>query len=369
MKSFEYGDREIGPIEMGVTVSSMIIGVGVLSLPRNIAKLTLSSDGWISILIGGIISMSVAWVLAKFASMFYKQGFFAFASAAATKPVAYVVTTSLALYFLMYSGYEVRSIANIAKQYLFERTPVEVIALTFLLVVVYAVSGSRVGLIRLNILFLPFVIFISLIVLVFSASIFHFKDLKPYLISDWTQIAQGIKGSTFSLLGFEVVLFYVTLMNNPKKAPLATVIGVAIPTLLYIAIYLISVGVFTHFALFQVTYPTIELAKEMQIPGEFFERFESIFFTIWIMAVFTTTFMAYDCAIYAIRSMNDKLKHITWVFILSPVIYLSCMLPRNIQEFQKIGTLISYTGIIVAIILPISIYIVAKIRGVQSDAS
>jgi spore germination protein len=369
MKSFEYGDSEISFTDMVITVSSMIIGVGILFLPRELAKTVQSSDGWLSMLLAGFLAIGLAWTLAKIAIHFSKQGYFAYASAAVTKPIAIIAIISLTIYFILYSAYEVRAIANISKQYLFERTPVEAISLTFLLVVVYAVSGSRVGLIRLNILFLPIVIIISLVVLTFSMSIFNVDDLKPFMISDWKSLAKGIKTSAFSLLGFEVVLIYITLMNRPKDAPKAVIIGVAIPIVLYTAIYLACIGVFSHFALKQITYPTVELAKEMQIPGAFFERFESVFFTIWIMTVFTTTIMAYDCSIYLLMSIFTNTKKITWVFLLSPLIYILCMFPRNLADFDKISSIISYIGLIVGIMFPILIHVAAKLRGVNSDAS
>ncbi|NEW05154.1 endospore germination permease [Paenibacillus sp. SYP-B3998] len=369
MKFFEYGEKEVNFMDMAVTIASMIIGVGVLILPRSLAQTTHSSDGWISMTVAGLLAIGIAWYLAKIAIHFSKQGFFAYAAAAVTKPVAYVVTTALAIYFLTFCAFEARAIANIAKQYLFERTPVEAIALTFLMVVVYAVSGSRVGLIRLNILFLPFIFGITLTVLIFSTSIFSFEDLKPFFITNWRDLAIGVKDSTFSFLGFEIILFYISLMSKPKDAPKAAIIGVAIPVFLYIAIYIICVGVFSQFALKEITFPAVELAKEMQIPGEFFERFESIFFTIWIMTVFTTTIMAFDCSICALRSMFTQVKRKTWVLILSPAIYMTCMLPRNMSDFSKLGTFISYFGMVIAIIAPGLVYLIAKLRKVKSDAT
>lgn len=204
MKSFEYGDSEIGFMDIVITISFMIIGVGILFLPKELAKTVQSSDGWISMLLAGLLAIGSAWMLAKIAIHFSKQGYFAYASAAVTKPIALIAIISLTLYFILYSAYEVRAIANISKQYLFERTPVEAISLTFLLVVVYAVSGSRVGIIRLNILFLPIVIVISLFVLAFSMGKFNLDDLKPFMISDWKSLAKGMQSSAFSLLGFEV---------------------------------------------------------------------------------------------------------------------------------------------------------------------
>ncbi|NQX65337.1 endospore germination permease [Paenibacillus alba] len=369
MKTFEYGDREIGFLDMVITISSMIIGVGVIMLPRDLAKTVQSSDGWVSIFFAGIIAAGFAWLLAYIATHFSKQGYFAYATAAVTKPLAIVAVFSLSAYFLCFAAYEVRAIANISKQYLFENTPVEVISLAFLLVVVYGVSGARVGLIRLNILFIPIVITITVLVLLFSLGIVDSKELKPFLITDWKAITVGIKNTTFSLLGFEIILFYITLMNRPKDAPKAVVFGILLPVILYAAIYLVCVGVFSQMTLQEITYPAVELAKEMQIPGEFFERFESIFFTIWIMTVFTTTVMAFDCAVFALHSIFPKKKHIKLVFLLSPVIYLFCMFPKNLTDFGKISSVITHYGVIVSILFPIIIFMVAKLRGVKSDAT
>ncbi|MEW9701556.1 endospore germination permease [Paenibacillus sp. SI8] len=369
MKYFEYGDGKISSLDMAITISSMILGVGVLVLPRDLAKSTLSSDGWISLTAAGLLAIAIAWLLAKISHHFSRQGFFNYVANAVTKPVAYVITAGLALYFFSFCGYEIGSIANISKQYLFERTPVEAISLTFLMVIVYAVSGRRVGLIRLNTLFLPFILVITIIVLVFSLGILDHENLKPMFITDWKKLSLSIKDGTFSFLGFEVILFYITLMKKPKDAPKAVAIGVAIPLLLYIAIYLVCIGVFSQFALQEITYPAVELAKEMQIPGEFFERFESIFFTIWVMAVFTTTCMALDCTIYALRSMFPKISHMTSMMILSPIIYIICMMPRNTSDFSTFSSVISYTGLVVAIVIPVLVHIIAKLRGVKSDAS
>ncbi|UKS23869.1 spore germination protein [Paenibacillus sp. HWE-109] len=369
MKSFEYGDKEISGLDITITMTSMIIGIGILTLPSELAKTVNASDAWMSMLAAGLLAIGIAWTITKIATNFSQQGYYAYASAAVTKPVAFIAVFALFLHFLSYCAYEARAISDIAKQYLFETTPMEIISFSYLMVIVYAVSGSRAGLIRLNILFIPIVIVVTLAVLLLSLSVFDTKELKPFFTTDWKSLASAMKSTTFSLLGFEVILFYITMMNCPQKAPKAVVIGVFLPVVGYTVIYLTCVGVFSQMALMEITYPVVELAKEVYIPGEFFERLESIFFTIWIMAAFTTTVMAYDCTIYALQSLFTKPKHKTWVFVLSPIIYLMSMLPKNMSDFSKMGPIISYFGIVVSMLFPMLIHIVAKLRGVKSDVS
>ncbi len=70
MKPFEYGDEEIGSREIGFAVSSTIIGIGALSMPRDIANQTLFSDGWIILLLGGLICAVLGWFVTRVAILF-----------------------------------------------------------------------------------------------------------------------------------------------------------------------------------------------------------------------------------------------------------------------------------------------------------
>ncbi len=365
MKTFEYGDQEISRKELMFAVASMVIGVGVLTLPRLVADVTQASDGWISIAIAGMTAICLAWVSAKLAALFPNQCFFDYAAAIATKPVAIILTFLWFGYFLLFASYITRAIANIAKLYLLNQTPSEVIALIFMLVVIYAISGSRVGLLRLNLLFFPIVLAFAVLLLTFNTGLVELKNLKTFFVTHWTGIAKGVKESIFSLLGFEVILFYISYMNRPKQAPQAAIIGLVIPVILYLLVYLFVIGVFSVEATRNVVFPTIELAKETQLPGEFFERFESMFFLIWIMTIFNTACMAWDVSIMAASSLFRKVKKMTWIWILSPVIYITAMSPRDSLEFADLGTFISYFGLAMVGIVPVILFIIAKLRGVK----
>lgn len=368
MKSFEYGDSKIGTSEMTISVTSMIIGIGILQLPRLIASATSSSDGWISILLAGIVAISIAWLLGKLSIMLHGTSLFAFTAQLTYKPVAYVFTSLTALHFALFTAYEVRAIGNISKHYLFERTPLEFVSLCFLWIIIYAVSGSSVGLIRLNVLFLPLVLFIAVVVLVFSNNIFHAHELMPFFISDWRQIASGAMESVFSLFGFQIILFYSVLMKCPQQAPKAAVIGTIIPIPLYLLIYIMCVGVFSHEGLKEITYPTLEIAKEVKIPGQFFERFESIFFTIWIMTIFNSAAMTLDICVRSLMSMFPSFKRMNWLYMLAPLIYILAMLPRNEPEFARLGSLITNTSIFLLTATPSILFFIAKLRRSNTHA-
>jgi spore germination protein len=364
---FNYADESIGRKEMSFTIMSMMIGIGVLTLPRNIAGVTHFADGLISILAGGVLAAGFALILAYLTIRMAKDSFYRYASKTITRPLATALTALISVYFILFCGYETRAIASISKQYLFERTPVEAVACAFLIVVIYAVSGSRIGLIRLNALFLPLVLVIAALLLSFSAGNFRAEEIPPFFTTGISGLAAGTRETIFSLLGFEVVIFYGSLLRNRRDALPAAVIGVTVPVLLYLAIYLVCIGVFSQEALRNVSFPAIELAKEAKIPGEFFERFESVFFIIWIMTIYNTTCMALDIACESFRSLFGLARSPLHPMLLAPFVYWIGMSPRNIAEFTSLGNFVSYLGVAAAILMPCMILAISLLRGVKAD--
>lgn len=368
MKPFQYAHEDIGMKDMIMTVSSMIVGIGVLTLPRTVSVNVKSPDGWIAIAIAGVLAMMLAWLAGWVGKQANGTSFIDFSIRTVGKPFAYAFAFVYCTVFLLFTAYEVRAIAVISKQYLFEKTPLEVIALVFLLVVVQGVLGSRVGIIRLNSLFLPIVLFVSIVLLVFAMRLFHIENLKPLFTSGPIELLRGVREGIFSLLGFDVIMFYAMFMKNPKEAPKAAVIGVLLPTLFYLIVFVTALGVFSYQGASQIMYPTIEMAKEVQIPGEFFERFESLFFTVWIMTVFNTTCMAFDVGVTLAAAMGKRFKRTTWIFILTPVAYYLSMQPRNIVEFTWFGDLIAHFSIVLTLLVPISLSVGWMLRGRGSHA-
>ena len=362
MRSFKYADEKINERELMIAVPSVMIGVGILTLPMDLASVTTSSDGWVSMLVGGFIAIVLAWMFTKFALRFPGQSFLSYSSLIVTKPVAIILSFLFGTIWLGITAFEVRKIAEISKQYLFDRTPVEVIALSFLLVIVYAVSGTRVGIFRLNMLFLPIILFIAFLVIVLNVGEFSPSNLLPMFETNVSGYLKGIHTVVLSYVGFSIVLFYAGLIKKPTKdTPKKVALGMFIPIILYLVLFMMSIGTFGHAVTSNLLYPTIELAKGSGT----IKRFESIFFVIWIMAIFNTTTIALDITVLAINSIFKKIQKVKLVLILSPIVYAVSMFPQNVMEVSTLGMLVSNTALVYGISVTILLIVFAKLRGVK----
>jgi spore germination protein len=363
LKPFEYGDEEIGSRELGFAVSSTIIGIGALSMPRDIAAQTLFSDGWVILLVGGLICACFGWFVTRVAILFPKQNFVQYTSEHLTKPVAYTFSIIFVLTFASLTAYEARKIAIISQTYLFSDTPIQWLSFFFLLVVIYGVVGSRAALLRLNVLFLPIVLIAILLLSLLNVNLMEIDNLLPAFQTGASQYAVGIKNSIFTFIGFEVALFYAVMLNGTaKKAPFAVAKGIMVTVLSYILIYLTCITVFSYMTTRGLTYPTIELGKEIEIGGGFLERFDAIFFTTWIITIYNTTAMYYDVASLLFCAMFPKVKKHIFIFVSAPIIFMVNMIPGNLDTLSNYGTYLAWIDMGLILLAPLLVLIVYKMK-------
>ena len=346
-----------------IAVASNIIGVLTLSFPRIIAQDTNSTDGLLSILLGGGIACFLAWFLAKIATSFPNQSFFTFSSYLLSKPITIILMILLLIRFISYTSFQVREVTVLAHQYLFDKTPMEVISLSYLLVVVYAVSGSRAGLFRLCVLFFPIIIGGLLMVIILPIGLVKVENLLPVFQTDFQGYVKSTFSSVSTFLGFNIVLFYSEIIKEPKKAPKMAGKGVLIAVILNLFVYVICIGTFANATTRNLFFPTFELSRTVEIPGGFFERFDSILFVIWIIIIFTTTIFTLDLIIIVLMMLFKKAKKMSILFIMSPIIFLISMLPINYIELIEIAEILNYYSFIVMIMIIILLGVAYKIKG------
>ncbi|WP_138419389.1 GerAB/ArcD/ProY family transporter [Aquibacillus sediminis] len=351
-----------------IAVPSLVIAIGILYMPRSLADTTIGLDAIYPLLFGGGITVLFIWLVGRIASRFPEQSFLTYASKLTTKPIAIAISFLFALHGILITSFELRGIAEISHLYLFEQTPIEIIGLTFLLVVVYAVSGSRAAIFRLNALFLPIIMVAVLFLLLFSFGFTRYDNSIPIFQTDLQGYWMATHRSILSVSGFGVfgyLLFYISLVRSPKQAPKKAVFGMIWVVVLHLMIVVITVLVFGNITTENLTFPVIELARTIEVPGGFFNRFASLFFIIWTMAIFNTCAMAFDVAVLALQSIFKNIDKKKIVFVLSPIIFFLTGLPKNQDELGMVGRVIGYFGLGLVASVTILFLLLYKIRGVK----
>lgn len=363
-------NRSFGTItemELAFALPGFLVGVAVLSLPHQLASETIGSDGWVAIVIGGMLDTFITLLASKLALTFPGQTFLSYSSSLVTKPVAMILNFSYTLLSILIAAYVIRGVSDIAKHYLFANTPIEVLALSFLLVVVYAVAGSRLGLFWINILFFPIILSVLVLVIALNIRWVELNNFLPVFKSDFGGYLRGLHASIGAYTGFGIVLFYTSLLKKPKNMSGKIILALGIPVLIYLSLFLITIGVFGNAVTSNLIYPVIELAKRVEFPGGFIERIESIFYIVWIMAIFSTAAFSFDIAVFTLQSVWKKISKIKIIIILSPLIFSISMLPESDEHVELFSTIITSVSVPFTTFVTIMLLIVAKMRGVKRN--
>ncbi|WP_100617977.1 GerAB/ArcD/ProY family transporter [Bacillus cereus] len=361
--------NNISNTELMLLVMSNIIGIGILSMPNMIANKTLFSDGWIVLLLAGFISAILGWICTKLSAQFPKHSFFEYTSTLISKPFAFILTLMAVCMYLCMAAYEARGISIVVNIYLMDDTPLEIIALVFLLVITYGLSISRIALLRLNIWFLLIVLVVLLFLITLNINIMKLENLFPIFVTAPNNYLKSMENTAFTFSGFEIVLFYTSLIQKPKQAPKYVFKGILLLTLIYILIYLVCVLVLSQPVIKDLTYPVIELGKGIQIRGGFLERFDALFFTTWVIKLFTTTIMYIDISLIAFCSIFKTISKKTFIFIFMPVIYCIAFIPSSMSELSKFGYKLSLFNLGYLILVPACLLILTFIKRYLNNAS
>lgn len=341
MRTVEYADNKISNLTVTFIVPSTVISVGILTYPRILAGETEGADGWVTLLIGGFISIFAAFLITKIASLFPGQSFYTYTSAMLTKPVAILLSLLFFLLTISIIGYEVAFIANISHHYLFETTPTEIINFAFLLVVLYAVVGERVAIFRVGfgISILTGVATILLVITALPSA--DWTRLLPVFTTDMKSYLSEVPNSILSYSGVFVLFFYLKLSRTPSKSVKAAMIGAMFVAAFYITVYLMCIVVLGNVSTANSVYPLVELANTVQSVG-FLDRIESLYFVIWITTIFMTTVFAYDVSVLIITDIFPKVNKIFLAIGLLPLVYFLSLLPADYYHVTYLGLIVSY---------------------------
>lgn len=361
----------IVPVEISMTLIGMIVGIGILTLPRSLAAEGGPIVALLSILIGSLLTILFIVVYTKLQRNFPSETLLeALTHTKAGFWLAKVLGMSFACYFLLLLAYETRILSIVVKIYLLIDTPAEIVAAVFLLTTAYAVTKGLQGIIHLNLLFVPITVFFLIAMMIVVLPGFEYGNLLPLTIVDSRSILQGVKETTLSLLGVEILIFFLAAMKKKDLKATPMVASVVIIFILYLGITIISFGIFSVATTEVLTFPTVELVKEIEIPGGVFERVEALMITIWMMSIFNTMSVAHFLATKIMRETLDIKKHSrmlpSWITLVTLII---AFIPRSITEAFLFGAIIGYAAIgLIIIALICACWVVLKQRKQQGGA-
>ncbi|OAB28434.1 spore gernimation protein [Paenibacillus macquariensis subsp. defensor] len=357
---FTRTDEKITTAQTVVIISCYMLGSGVLTLPRTLTERVKTPDGWISLILGGLIIMLAGICIVKLCQQFPGKTIFQFVKEIVGSWIGSCVCLLMVMYFVCLSAFEIRAMAEVTMLYLLEGTPMWAIVMSFMWIGLYLITGGINSIARLFEIILPITIVVLLICMFLSSRLFDIDNLLPVLGDGIFPVIRGVKSTVLVFIGFEIMLILPAFMQYPKKGVKAMIIGTSIPLVLYLITLIMVVGALSIDGVVRSTWPTVDLMRSFEITGLLFERFEFFLLVIWIMQIFSTYTISFYAASLGLAQLSKKnIKPIMYGLI--PIIFIVALLPKNMNEVFDFGDFIGSVSIYLFGLLPVLLLLITKI--------
>lgn len=352
--------------QAAMMVSKAMIGTGILILPQSVSLAVNTPDGWLSVLLSGFVALLAGWIVGLLCRRFPGRGFYAYVGDIIGRPLGACVVVLVSVYYLSSAGYLLRVMGEVIRMYLLDKTPIMVTMVLFMLVANYLTVGGINPIARLIELFMPIIVCILMVLIVFSFRDFELDNVRPVLGQGLLPVLQGMPSSILSYSGFEVLLFLGGFMKMSRKAVPAVLAGIGLTTVLYTLIVLVTIGSLTVEEVKTVTWPTMSVAMNIELPDGFFERFESLFTVLWVLSMYTAYVLyQYGACLGAAQLYGKDFR--VWSYIVMPIIFAIAVLPDNLNAVFALGEYNSYASLLMFGLLPVILLAVAAVRRIGNE--
>jgi spore germination protein len=345
-----------------VIIITYLLGAGILTLPRTVSEKVKTPDGWITVILGGLLAMVSVLIMVKLCERFPNKTFYQFNQDIIGKWMGSVLGFLVVVYFLVLAAFEIRVMAETIELFLLQGTPTWAIVMPFLWIGVYLIFGGINAIGRMLEIIFPITIIFFLVVMSLGFKIFELDHLRPVLGQGVMPVMKGILPTALSYSGYEIILVIYMFMQEQQKAKRVVLISILIPLIFYTVTVVMVIGALSVEGAMTQTWPVITYVQSFEFTGLVFERFDSLLLVVWIMQIFTTFIVSYYAASLGLAQIFRKnIRPIYWGGI--PVIYIVAMSPENINAVFTLGDWIGKFGIsIFTIIIPL-LLIISLVRG------
>lgn len=197
-------------------VVSMMVGIGILSLPSVIANI-MANDGWIGILLGGILNIPFIIIINKIFQLYPDKDFFEIGRDVLSPVIFNIFLVGFLMYVILLASYVTRNLVEVMRIFLLDTTPSEIIAITFILATSY-IARSEIDIIgRAGYHIYPIIIGFAIFIIIVSIPNADFTNLLPVFQSNIRLVPKGIRVSFFSYIGFEILLLTIPYAEKKEK--------------------------------------------------------------------------------------------------------------------------------------------------------
>lgn len=337
-----------------------ILEIGLLILPREVAVYA-GSDGWILVIIGGLLALAGSLVLSTLIRRFPGDTFIEYSEKVVGKFLSIVLGISLVIYFTFATAIVIRTFAEVTNAFMLQNTPREFIIITQMLLTVYIIRHGIEPTARIAEILFPILIVPIFAMYLNALPKADFTELLPVFNTPIKSLAMGSLNTMFSFFGIEILLMLGPYLKRPDKIYWIMFVSVGVATLIYLFVVIITfvrIGVQNTKLLI---WPGMTIIRMITAPGKVFERLDALAMALWTIASFTSSNSLYLTGAITFFHITKAREFKFFITIMFPWIYFIASLPPNIVATERLIYLVKLGSITVGIFIPAVILLLSII--------
>ncbi|MEK5440843.1 GerAB/ArcD/ProY family transporter [Fredinandcohnia sp. FSL W7-1320] len=358
--------KQISIVQYILLIHGVQVGVGVLTLPRDVAEKA-GTDGWIGIIIGWFIATITSLIIIQIMKKYPNGTILDLLKHYFGKWAAKVGGGILAVYFGLLALYSFITEAMFIQAWVLPRVSIFLL-LILLSIPSYLLVRNNIQIIgRYSVVVFLMTIWI-LVLYVYSFKEGQILNLLPLLKEGWQPVVKTLKISIIIYVGFDIAFYLYPFLEKKENASIGVVIANTITMIAYLIITLGAFVVFSPDEITKFNEPTITVLKVIELT--FIERLEIVVFAFYIFVMSTKVLPLMFVSVFSTSWIFGKVDHskpLFWFLVIS-VIYV-LLFPPSVRmdlilakEIHRISYLFSY-------VFPICLWGYVLIHGLMKRRS
>ncbi|MCY6369878.1 GerAB/ArcD/ProY family transporter [Clostridium ganghwense] len=332
-----------------------------MELAKEVAEVV-GTGGWITILLGIGISIFFTYIITYLGWSFRGKTLDQYSNEIVGKSFTNIFVIIYIVYFFLIGAMLPQMGCEFLRLEILAKTPVWAMVITLFIVVYYTTSkGLRI--IGRLFEFYGFIIVISM----FFMYIIMLNEGKMINL----QPLMGSEESIAYIKGLEKVVPYIGIQlltiipfeKNNSQIFKYTISGILMGGLLFILAFEACIAILGVDDIVYYKDALFVAVRRVNVPYlEFFERIDGIFISIWFMALIAKTCIYIYGAVYLLSKIFKKVEFKRLCFIVIILADILALIPTTFESKQKFFMYSGYMSIFTGVIIPLILFITAKVK-------
>lgn len=350
---------KIGTVEAIMIILTIIVAHTILSLPKNILT-SMKSASILNLIYISIIAIFISYLIYRLFKNFPGLDIIDISELVGGKLFKNIIGAIFIIYFLISASMLLRNFSESMKVIYYPMTDIFFIISFFIIAMCFANRLDFNATSKTNLVVVPVVLFA--IVFIFATNMKQFTPQKIFPILGEGMINTFVLGlSNLSAFGGIVYLYFLPpLLKEPQKMKKIALISIGITAIYLLLSVATLLFIFSFFISTDEITPLYNATRYIEL-GNFFQRLESVFLLIWILAFacYLSTISKFSVGIFKKITNIDTPKPLIDIFGLL-ILGLS-LIPENYAMSQSFENKI-YPYLVLAIVffLGLSLLILAN---------